>query len=86
MSLLHLQQTAGNVQQNNLSCSKQQETCSKTTSPAANNQIPAAGSMTIASGTATGDITWKIDNVWNNDGDAANLYDGPGRLVSQKRR
>ena len=47
--------------------------------------VPVAGSVTIASGTATGDIKWKNDNVWNNDGDTAYLYDGSGRLVSQKR-
>jgi competence protein ComEC len=47
--------------------------------------VPAAGSVTIASGTATGDIKWKSDNIWNNDGDTAYLYDGSGQLVSQKR-
>ena len=51
----------------------------------AGTTVPAAGSVTIASGTATGDIKWKSDNVWNNDGDTAYLYDGSGRLVSQKR-
>jgi hypothetical protein len=38
----------------------------------------------IASSTATGDITWKSDNVWNN-GDTARVSDGWGRLVSQRR-
>ena len=47
--------------------------------------VLAAGSVTIASGTTTGDITWKRDNVWNNDGDTAYLYDGWGQLVSQKK-
>jgi hypothetical protein len=30
--------------------------------------VPAAGSVTITSGTATDDIKWKSNNVWNNDG------------------
>ena len=47
--------------------------------------LPAAGSVTIASGTASGDLKWTSTNVWNNDGDTAYLYDGSGRLVSQKR-
>jgi YD repeat-containing protein len=34
---------------------------------------------------ATGDITGKINNVWNNDGDTSYLYDSSGRLVSQKK-
>jgi len=40
--------------------------------------------VTIASGDGSGDIKWKNVNVWNNDGDTAYLYDGSGRLVSQK--
>ncbi|ACL17146.1 hypothetical protein [Methanosphaerula palustris] len=47
--------------------------------------IDTAGTVSIAAGTATGVITWKSDNVWNNDGDTACVSDGPGRLVSQRR-
>ncbi len=43
------------------------------------------GSVTVASGTTTCDITWKSNYVWKNDGDTAYLYDGSGRLVSQKK-
>lgn len=35
---------------------------------------------------AAGDITGKIDNVWNNDGDASYLYDSSGRLVKSEER
>ncbi len=41
-------------------------------------------SVAIASGGAIGDVTWKQENVWNNDSDTAHLYDGSGRLVSQR--
>jgi competence protein ComEC len=51
----------------------------------AGTTVPAAGSVTVTSGTATGDIKWKSDNVWNNDGDTAYLYNGSGQLVSQKK-
>ena len=47
--------------------------------------LPAAGSVTLSSGTASGDLKWTSKNVWNNDGDTAYLYDGSGKLVSQKK-
>jgi len=47
--------------------------------------IDAAGSVTIAAGTATRDLKRISNNVWNNDGDTAYLYDGSGWLVDQKR-
>ncbi len=50
----------------------------------AETTLPAGGSVTIATGTAAGDIKWKNDNVWNNDGDTAYLYDSAGRLVSTR--
>jgi len=48
-------------------------------------RIPAGGSITIASGTASGDIKWTSTSVWNNDGDAAYLYDAAGSLVSSRK-
>ncbi len=50
----------------------------------AGTTLPAGGSITLATGSATGDIRWKSDNVWNNDGDTAYLYDTAGRLVSTR--
>jgi beta-lactamase superfamily II metal-dependent hydrolase len=50
----------------------------------AGTTLPQGGSITVASGSATGDITWKTDNVWNNNGDTAYLYDGSGKLISRK--
>jgi competence protein ComEC len=50
----------------------------------AGTTLPAGGSVTLATGTATGEIRWKSDNVWNNDGDTAYLYDAAGRLVSTR--
>lgn len=47
--------------------------------------LPAAGSVTVASGKATGDIKWKSDNVWNNDGDTAYLYNAAGTLISSRK-
>ena len=51
----------------------------------AGTTVPAAGSVTISSSIASGDLKWTSTNVWNNDGNTAYLYDGSGRLVSQKR-
>lgn len=51
----------------------------------AGTTLPASGAVIISSGTAIGDLKWTNTNVWNNDGDTAYLYDGSGRLVSQKR-
>ncbi|KAF5036077.1 Lamin Tail Domain protein [anaerobic digester metagenome] len=51
----------------------------------AGTTLPAGGSVTIATGTATGEIKWKSDNVWNNDGDTAYLYNAAGSLVSMRK-
>lgn len=50
----------------------------------AGTTLPAGGSVTLATGSAAGDVRWKSDNVWNNDGDTAYLYDAAGRLVSTR--
>ncbi|WP_440950330.1 hypothetical protein [Methanosphaerula subterraneus] len=47
--------------------------------------IDGAGLVAIASGTASGDLKRTSTNVWNDDGDTGYLYDGSGRLVSQRR-
>lgn len=50
----------------------------------AGTPLGAGGSVTLATGSAAGDVRWKSDNVWNNDGDTAYLYDAAGRLVSTR--
>lgn len=51
----------------------------------ARTTLPAGTSVTVASGNATGDIKWKGDNVWNNNGDTAYLYNAAGTLVSSRK-
>ena len=51
----------------------------------AGTTLPAGGSVMLASGDGSGDIKWKGDNVWNNDGDTAYLYNAAGSLVSTRK-
>lgn len=51
----------------------------------AGTTLPTGGSLTISSGPSSGDLKWSDQNVWNNEGDTAYLYDGSGQLVSQKK-
>lgn len=44
--------------------------------------IKAGATLTIASGDANGDIKWTNRNIWNNDGDPAQLIDAKGNVVS----
>lgn len=46
--------------------------------------IKAGAILTIASGDASGDIKWTTKNIWNNDGDPAELIDSSGTIVSKK--
>ena len=46
--------------------------------------LKAGASVSIASGNAEGDLKWTKNNIWNNDGDPAELYDNNGNLVSTK--
>lgn len=45
--------------------------------------IKAGATLTIASGNAAGDIRWTNKNIWNNDGDPAQLIDARGNVVSE---
>jgi len=45
--------------------------------------IKAGSTLTIASGDANGDIKWTNKNIWNNDGDPAQLIDDMGNVVSE---
>lgn len=46
--------------------------------------IKAGAKLKIASGKAVGDLKWSNKNIWNNNGDPAELYDNTGKLVSKK--
>lgn len=45
--------------------------------------IKAGSTLTIASGEASGDIKWTARNIWNNDGDPAELINAAGTVVSR---
>jgi hypothetical protein len=46
--------------------------------------LKAGSTLTIASGDAAGDLKWNSKNIWNNDGDPAELYNSAGKLISTK--
>ena len=46
--------------------------------------IKGGSSLTIATGNAVGDLKWNNKNIWNNDGDPAELYNSAGKQVSRK--
>ena len=45
--------------------------------------IPAGGSLVIASGDASGDLIWTTENMWNNEGDPAQLLDADGVVAAE---
>ena len=49
----------------------------------AGNHHQGGATLTIASGDAAGDIRWTNKNIWNNDGDPAQLIDARGNVVSE---
>jgi|GEM_PF-221140 len=44
--------------------------------------LKAGETVTISSGDASGDLSWREGNIWNNKGDSGELYDDTGNLVS----
>lgn len=46
--------------------------------------LKAGGTITIASGKSTGTLKWTGSYIWNNDGDAARLYDSSNTLISSR--
>ncbi|GAA0177045.1 hypothetical protein SH2C18_03410 [Clostridium sediminicola] len=49
-----------------------------------NYVLKAGATITIASGKSTGSLKWTGSYIWNNDGDAAQLYNASNQLVSSK--